>query len=98
MRTYGSGNAPQSPWLISALKEAYRRGVVVVNISQCLQGSVAMGRYDTGFQLQETGVISGRDGTVESAVTKLMYLQSRYDDPEQVRRFMRQSLCGEITV
>ncbi len=98
MRTYGSGNAPQSPWLISALKEAYRRGVVVVNISQCLQGSVAMGRYDTGYQLQEAGVVSGRDGTVESAVTKLMYLQSRYDDPEQVRRFMRQSLCGEITV
>ena len=98
MRTYGSGNAPQSPWLISALKEAYQRGKVIINISQCLQGRVEMGRYDTGYHLQEAGVISGYDGTVESAVTKLMYLQGKYEDPEQVRKFMRQSICGEITV
>ena len=98
MRTYGSGNAPQSPWLISALREAYQRGKVIINISQCLQGRVEMGRYDTGYQLQEAGVISGYDGTVESAVTKLMYLQGKYKDSEQVRKFMRQSICGEITV
>lgn len=99
MRTFGSGNAPQSPWLISALKEATRRGKVIINISQCLQGRVEMGRYDTGYQLQEAGVISGYDGTVESAVTKLMYLQGRYpDNPDMIRRQMKQSLCGEITV
>ena len=98
MRTYGSGNAPQSPWLISTLKEAYRRGKVVINISQCLQGRVEMSRYDTGYQLKEAGVISGYDGTVEGAVTKLMFLQGKYEDPELVRKFMRQSICGEITV
>jgi L-asparaginase len=98
MRTFGSGNAPQSPWLISALREGTRRGKVIVNISQCLQGFVQMGRYDTGYQLQEAGVVSGYDGTVEAAVTKLMFLQGKYDDPELVRKFMRQSICGEVTI
>lgn len=98
MRTFGSGNAPQSPWLISALREASRRGKVVVNISQCMQGCVEMSRYDTGYQLKEAGVISGRNSTVEAAVTKLMYLQGKYDDDTLVRKFMNQSICGEITI
>jgi L-asparaginase len=98
IRTFGSGNAPKSPWLINTLREATRRGTVVVNISQCLQGCVEMGRYDTGLQLQEAGVVSGYDGTVEAAVTKLMYLMGKYEDPQQVRRFMKQSICGEITL
>ena len=97
MRTYGSGNAPQNPWLIRALREATSHGKVVVNISQCLQGKVEMGRYDTGYQLKEAGVVSGCDSTVESAVTKLMFLQSCYDDPEQVRKYMQRSIRGEIT-
>ena len=98
MRTFGSGNAPQSPWLLSALREGTRCGKVIINVSQCMQGRVEMGRYDTGYQLQEAGVISGYDGTVEAAVTKLMYLQGKYDNPEQVRKYMKQSICGEITI
>jgi L-asparaginase len=98
MRTFGSGNAPQSPWLLNALKEGSKNGKVIVNISQCMQGCVEMGRYDTGFHLKEAGVVSGYDSTVESAVTKLMFLQSHYNDPEKVRELMNRSIRGEITV
>ena len=98
MRTFGSGNAPQAAWLVSALKEAAQRGLVVVNISQCMQGKVEMGRYDTGYQLKEAGVVSGYDSTVESAVTKLMFLQAQFSDSELVRQYMQQSIRGEITV
>ena len=98
MRTFGSGNAPQSPWLLNALKEGAKHGKVIVNISQCMQGTVEMQRYDTGYHLQEAGVVSGYDSTVESAVTKLMYLQSHYDDPDIIRQKMNQSIRGEITL
>lgn len=98
MRTYGSGNAPQYPWLMNALKEATCKGKIIVNISQCMAGSVEMGRYDTGYQLKEAGVISGHDSTVESAVTKLMYLQGIYSDWHQVKNYMQRSIRGEISI
>ena len=97
MRTFGSGNAPQSPWLLNALKEGTRNGKVIVNISQCMQGQVEMSRYDTGYRLKEAGVVSGYDSTVEAAVTKLMFLQSHFDDPEQIRLLMTQNIRGEIS-
>jgi L-asparaginase len=98
MRSFGSGNAPQNPWLMRLLKEAAYRGVIIVNISQCLAGSVEMMRYDTGYQLKNAGVLSGYDSTVESAVTKLMYLQARFSDHHLIRNYMSRPLCGEITL
>ena len=98
MRSFGSGNAPQKPWLMRLLKDATQRGVTVVNISQCVAGFVKMGRYDTGFQLQDAGVVSGGDSTVESAITKLMFLQAHYKDVRAIRSLMGRSICGEITI
>ncbi len=97
MRTFGSGNAPQAPWLLHTLRQATRQGTVVVNISQCVAGGVEMKRYDTGAHLIESGVVSGYDSTVEAAVTKLMHLLARHSDPQVIRTKMNQSLAGEIT-
>ncbi len=98
MRSYGSGNAPQHDWLLRILKDATDRGVTIINISQCISGCVEMDRYGTGYQLKEAGVTSGYDSTVESAVTKLMFLEARYNDYNLTRKYMNMSLCGEITV
>ena len=97
MRSFGSGNAPQKPWLAQLLRDATRRGVTVVNISQCVAGCVKMGRYEASCQLKDAGIVSGYDSTVESAVTKLMFLQARHSDCNVIRNLMNRNLCGEIT-
>lgn len=98
IRSFGSGNAPHQKWLMKLLKQASKRGVSIVNISQCVSGRVEMQRYETGNQLADAEVISGFDGTVESAVTKLMYLKARYQDSEIIKKEMQRSIAGEITI
>lgn len=98
MRTFGSGNAPQQPWFLNLLKKAAERGAVIVNISQCVAGTVEMKRYGAGYQLQDIGVVSGYDSTVEAAITKLMYLQACYTDTNLIRKMMNESIAGEITI
>ena len=74
LETYGAGNAPTTEWFVDLIKEAVERGIVVVNVSQCKDGAVQMHLYETGLALQEAGVVSGHDMTIEAAVAKLMYV------------------------
>ena len=97
-RTYGAGNAPQKKWLVDALTKATAEGKIIVNITQCAGGSVHMERYETGLQLLEAGVISGKDSTVEAAITKLMYLLGKDLPAEEIRHRMSISFAGEISM
>lgn len=97
LKSYGVGNAPQSEPLLQSLKQASARGIVIVNLSQCVQGCVNMGGYATGNALRQAGVISGFDMTLEACLTKLHYLLSQELNPEQVRALMQQNLRGELS-
>jgi L-asparaginase len=57
-----------------------------------------MKRYATGRQLLEAGVISGRDSTVEAALTKLMFLMGQGLSQAEIREKMNLSLAGEISL
>lgn len=98
IETYGSGNAPVNSWLQEEVMKLSRREVMVVNVTQCTTGGVIQGKYQTGLQLEQAGVLSGKDITFEAAITKLMYLLSceEYNFEEQ-KRFMETNLRGEIS-
>lgn len=97
LETFGAGNAPQSPELLQALSDAVQRGVIIVNVTQCLKGG-AMNIYSTGHALYSVGVIVGGDMTPECALTKLSYLLAKEEyDISTIKRLMTESLRGEIT-
>ncbi|HEX7421830.1 MAG TPA: asparaginase [Thermoanaerobaculia bacterium] len=99
LEAYGIGNAPdQNRDFLAAIEEATSRGVVVVDCTQCLEGTVDLGEYATGTALARAGVISGYDLTAEAALAKLYYLLSRGESPDAVKRDMQRDLRGEMTV
>lgn len=97
LKTFGAGNGPNSQWFLDAIREAVDRGMVVVNITQCNNGSVLPYRYVTGLDLARAGVVSGHDLTSEAAITKLMHLLGKGLTNDQVKSFMEYSLCGEMS-
>ena len=96
LESYGSGNMPTSTWMINAIKRAAKNGIILMNVSQCPGGKVVMGHYQTSLELQKAGVISGRDSTVEAAITKLMFLLGQNLTPEETKYYLSNNLKGEI--
>lgn len=97
LESFGTGNAPTVAWLRKELEALIKRGVVVVNITQCVSGTVIQGKYETGVHLERIGVIGGGNMTFEAAITKLMYLLACAEiDLQDVKEYMGNSIRGEL--
>jgi L-asparaginase len=98
LETYGSGNAPTSEWFIDALREAIKRDIIILNVTQCHAGKVDMEAYATGIRLKEIGVVNGFDSTTEAALTKLFFLLGQENETQVIKKRLSENLRGEITI
>lgn len=97
IETYGSGNATTESWFIDLLKKAVKGGLHIVNVTQCVRGSVNMGQYETSSQLKSIGIISGKDITTEAAIAKMMYLLGENLNTQKFQYYFETSLRGEMS-
>ena len=99
LETFGAGNIPEgSGALLPIIQKAFMNGTVVTVCSQCAQGTVSLGTYETSNALMRAGAVSGHDLTTEAAVTKLYYLFSKDLSKDEIKASMEQDLRGELTM
>ena len=96
LETYGAGNAPMDEWFLNELKLAVKKGLHIINVTQCSGGSVFMGHYETSEKLKEMQLVNGKDITTEAAVAKAMYLLGTGVPDKLFKTIFETSLRGEM--
>ena len=98
LRTYGAGNGPTKSWFIDAVRDAISRGIIILNVTQCVNGAVHSNRYMGGDYLSTAGVVSGHDLTFEAAITIMMFLFGLGLGHDEVVRRLTEPIAGELTL
>ena len=98
LETFGAGNIPSyDNALLPIIKKAFEHGTIITVCSQCQQGTVKLGAYETSSALTKAGAVSGYNMTTEAAVAKLYYLFSLNLPKEEIKAKMEEDLRGELT-
>jgi L-asparaginase len=97
IETFGSGNTTTQKWFIDALSQAQKKGILLMNVTQCNAGKVEQGKYATSAALKNIGVIGGSDITAEAAVAKLMFILANSTSKKEAEKMLRSDLRGEMT-
>lgn len=98
IETFGNGNAFRDKEFEKALKKFVDRGGLLLNITQCLNGDVDAGRYESGLWLKKIGAISGLDITFEAAICKMMFVLGQTENTDERKELLNKNLVGELSI
>jgi len=94
----GTGLGHVNRTIYPALKRAREAGTQVYMTLQTLWGFVQMNVYETGREILELGVVPLANMLPEVAYIKLGWALGMFpDDPDAVRRLMKETVAGEMT-
>jgi L-asparaginase len=98
LETYGNGNAPTAKWLEKILQDCVHAKKQLVDITQCIQGNVMLGKYQASQLFMNNGVVSGHDMTFEAAIAKTTHLLGNVIHYPSFNESMGLSLVGELSI
>ena len=96
LKTFGSGNVSNKGEWQKLVQACVEHNVLILATTQCLHGSIKLGKYKASHQLISPNILSGFDITSEAALTKLMWVIGNYPMAER-RAVLSQSIRGEMS-
>lgn len=90
----GLGHVPHH--LFDSIKRASEENVMMVMTVQTLWGFTGMNVYETGRELQNSGVIPGLNMLPETAFAKMCWVLGNYNNTQEARSVMVTNIAGEI--
>eukprot|EP01062_Namystynia_karyoxenos_P067640 TRINITY_DN61655_c0_g1_i1.p1 TRINITY_DN61655_c0_g1~~TRINITY_DN61655_c0_g1_i1.p1 ORF type:complete len:436 (+),score=137.40 TRINITY_DN61655_c0_g1_i1:79-1386(+) len=107
LSVYGNGGCAMKDGLLALTRQAGASGVLIVAATQCVRGAVLPSLYGSSNYIEDLGIASAGDMTVEALVAKLGYIFSklgvRSDQgpstavAQRVRGLLPVSLRGEVS-
>ena len=90
----GLGHVPTT--IYDSIKRGIQEGLTFLMTSQTLHGFVGMNVYSTGRELQNLGIIPGRNLLPEVAYVKLGWVLGQTQNPEEIKHLLLKNIAGEF--
>ncbi len=79
-----------------SIKRAIQEGIIILMTTQTLHGFVGMDVYSTGRELQNLGVIPGKNILPEVGYVKLGWVLGQTQDPNEIKNLLLTNIAGEF--
>jgi glutamyl-tRNA(Gln) amidotransferase subunit D len=92
----GTGLGHVSNAIYDSIERAVQQNVTILMTTQTLHGFVGMNVYSTGRELQNIGVIPGKNLLPEVGYVKLGWVLGQTNDPQEIKEMLLKNIAGEF--
>lgn len=93
----GTGLGHVGKVMYESIKKAKEKGIFLGMTSQCIDGRVRMTVYESGRDLLNLGIIPLENMIPEVALVKAMWVLGNYENSEEIKKIMLQTIASELT-
>jgi glutamyl-tRNA(Gln) amidotransferase subunit D len=92
----GTGLGHVSTDIYDSIERAIQDNITILMTTQTIHGFVGMNVYSTGRELQDLGVIPGRNLLPEVGYIKLGWVLGQTKDPKEIKNLLMSNIAGEF--